>query len=50
MNIHNHMSYKIIIIKNNHEFSLNFIFDILKRINLQFNFLQQNLMNTFFLS
>lgn len=39
---------KVIIIKNDHEFSFNFIFDILKRINFRFNFLQRNLINAYF--
>ena len=39
MNVHDHMSCKIIIVKNGHESSSSSTFDILKRMNFQFNFL-----------
>lgn len=38
MHVHDYTTCKIIIIKNDHEFSSNFTFDILKKMNFQFNF------------
>ena len=48
MNIFDHVLCKVIIIKNDHEFSFNFTFDIFERMNFQFSFLQRDLINAYF--